>query len=99
MQEAQETPDGSLGWEDPLEEEMATHSSISAWRISLTEEPGGLQSPGAKSQTGLSDWARAYDNNYSFPTVLPTLVVNFNLFSSLNTFLSTYYILGIRTYK
>ena len=55
MQEAQETPDGSLGWEDPLEEEMATHSSISAWRISLTEEPGGLQSPGAKSQTGLSD--------------------------------------------
>ena len=34
----------SLGQEDPLEEEMATHSSILAWKISWTEEPGGLQS-------------------------------------------------------
>ena len=36
----------SLGWEDPLEKEMATHSSILAWRIPWTEEPGGLQSRG-----------------------------------------------------
>ena len=36
----------SLGWEDPLEEVMATHSSILAWRIPRTEEPGGLQSIG-----------------------------------------------------
>ena len=36
----------SLGQEDPLEEEMATRSSILAWRIPLTEEPGGLQSRG-----------------------------------------------------
>ena len=36
----------SLGWEDPLEEGMATHSSILAWRIPWTEEPGGLQSMG-----------------------------------------------------
>ena len=36
----------SLGWEDPLEKEMATHSSILAWRIPCTEEPGGLQSTG-----------------------------------------------------
>ena len=36
----------SLGQEDPLEEEMATHSSILAWRIPWTEEPGGLQSMG-----------------------------------------------------
>ena len=35
----------SLGQEDPLEEEMATHSSIFAWEISQTEEPGGLYSP------------------------------------------------------
>ena len=35
-----------LGWEDPLEEDMATHSSILAWRIPWTEEPGGLQSVG-----------------------------------------------------
>ena len=34
----------SLGWEDPQEKEMATHSSILAWRIPWTEEPGGLQS-------------------------------------------------------
>ena len=38
----------SLGWEDPLEKEMATHSSIRAWRIPWTEEPGGLQSMGSQ---------------------------------------------------
>jgi len=36
----------SLGWEDPLEKEMATHSSILAWKIPWTEEPGGLYSMG-----------------------------------------------------
>ena len=41
-----ETQVRSLGQEDPLEEEMATHSSILAWRIPWTEEPGGLQSIG-----------------------------------------------------
>ena len=40
----QETQVQSLGWEDPLEKGMATHSSILAWRIPWTEEPGGLQS-------------------------------------------------------
>ena len=40
----QETQVQSLGWEDPLEEDIATHSSILAWRIPWTEEPGGLQS-------------------------------------------------------
>ena len=45
----------SLGREDPLEEGMATHSSILAWRIPWTEEPGGLQSVGSqKSRTRLS---------------------------------------------
>ena len=38
----------SLGWEDPLEKKMATHSSILAWRIPRTEEPDGLQSMGLK---------------------------------------------------
>ena len=42
----QETQNQSLGWEDPLEKEMATHSSILAWRIPWTEEPGRLQSMG-----------------------------------------------------
>ena len=39
------------GWEDPLEEEMATHSSILAWRIPWTLEPSGLQSIGSQSWT------------------------------------------------
>ena len=42
----QETWVRSLGWEDPVEKETATHSSILAWRIPWTEEPGGLQSLG-----------------------------------------------------
>jgi len=44
--QVQEAWVGSLGWEDPPEEGMATHSSILAWRISWTEKPGGLQSTG-----------------------------------------------------
>ena len=44
----QETQVPSLGWEDPLEEGMATHPSILAWRIPWTEEPGGLQSMGSQ---------------------------------------------------
>ena len=51
----QETQVWSLGWEDPLEKEMATHSSILAWKISWTEESGGLQSMG--SQRVGHDWA------------------------------------------
>ena len=48
----QDTRVWSLGREDPLEEEMATHSSILSWRIPWTEDPGGLLSIGvAKSQT------------------------------------------------
>ena len=51
----QETRIGSLGWEDPLEKGMTTHSSILAWRILWMEEPGGLQSTG--SQRVGHDWA------------------------------------------
>ena len=46
--EKQETGVRSLGWEDPLEKRMATQSSIIAWRIPWTEEPGGLQSMGSQ---------------------------------------------------
>ena len=49
MQETEETQVQSLGQEDPLEEGMAAHSSIFAWRIPWTEEPGGLQSMGWKT--------------------------------------------------
>ena len=53
----------SLGWEDPLEEEMATHSSILAWEMPWTEEPGGLQSMGSqKSQTQLGMHAHGSQN-------------------------------------
>ena len=45
----------SLGQEDPLERGMAAHSSILAWRISLIEEPNGLQSMGLQSRRGLSN--------------------------------------------
>ena len=45
----QETWVQSLGWEDPLEKEMATHSSILAWRIPWMEEPGGIQSTESQS--------------------------------------------------
>ena len=44
----QETRVQCLGWEDPLEKEMAAHSSILAWKIPWTEEPGRLQSMGLK---------------------------------------------------
>jgi len=48
MQETQETPVPSLDREDPLEEGIATHSSILVWKIPRTEEPGGLQSMGSQ---------------------------------------------------
>ena len=53
----QETRVQSLGWEDLLEKEMATHSSILAWKIQWAEEPGGLHTVhgAAQSQTQLSD--------------------------------------------
>ena len=52
----QETQVQSLGWKDPLEQEMANHSSILAWEIPWREEPDRLQSMGSeKSQTRLSD--------------------------------------------
>ena len=49
MQETQEIRVRSLGWEEPLEEGMANHSSILAWRIPQTEEPDRLQSTGLQS--------------------------------------------------
>ena len=51
----QETQLPSLGREDPLEEEMTTHSRILAWRVSWTEEPGGLQSMGSQ-ELDTTEW-------------------------------------------
>ena len=55
----QETWIRSLGWEDPLEKEMATHSSVHAWKIPWTEEPGGWQSLGSQE----SDMTERLNNN------------------------------------
>ena len=52
---SQEMQVQSLGWEDPLEKEMGTPSSIVAWEIPWTEEPTGLQFMELQSQTGLRD--------------------------------------------
>ena len=61
MRKTQETQVQSLGWEDSLEKEMATHSSILAGEIPRPEEPGGLQSMGLKkSQTQLTKHAYVY---------------------------------------
>jgi len=58
MEETQERQVRSLGKEDPLEKEITTHSSILAWEIPWTEEPGGLQSLWSqKNQTWLNNWA------------------------------------------
>ena len=59
MQETQETPVQSLGWKDPLEKEMTTHSSILAWEIPWTEEPGGLQSMGVTKESDMTAYAHA----------------------------------------
>ena len=55
LPEMEETQVQSLGPEDRLEEEMATHSSIRTWKILWTEEPSRVQSLGSQSQTRLSD--------------------------------------------
>ena len=60
----QETQVWSLGWEDPLEKGMATHSSILAWRIPWIEEPGGLQSMG--SQRVRHDWVTNAHTKYKY---------------------------------
>ena len=76
MQEMQETKFWSLGWEDPLEKEMATHSSILAWEIPRTEETGGLQSMGSP-RIG-HDWACTCDVD---TVTLPQLRASVHAFS------------------
>ena len=64
MQETQDKEVWSLGWEDPLEEEIATHSSSLAWKIPWTEELGRLQFAGSqKSWTQLTDWTKGLFSN------------------------------------
>ena len=66
---------GREGWDDPLEKEMATHSSILAWEIPWTQEPGGLQSMGSqRARHDLAHMQRGRSNPQSpnlhhFPTI------------------------------
>ena len=63
MQETKEMQVRSLGWEDPLEEGMATHCSVLAWRISGTEEPGGLHSPWGRRESDTTEHSTAHRRN------------------------------------
>ena len=56
VQKMQKMQVQSLGWEDPLEKEMATHSSILAWETPWTEEPGELQSMGSQQSQNKLKW-------------------------------------------
>ena len=72
----QETRVQSLGQEDPLEEEMTTHSSILAWRIPWTEEPGGLQSRGRK-KLDITEWPVRLNLNILMWDPSPTQALTF----------------------
>ena len=65
MQETQETPIQSLGWDDPLEEEMATHSSILALKSSWPEEPGGLYSPWGHKESDTTEQLSTHKHSKS----------------------------------
>ena len=98
----QETWVGSLGWEDTLEEGIATHSNILVWRIPQTEEPGGLQSIGSqKSWTQLNQLsmqAHTYINTHI--KIVLTLISYFvkNVMSIGNCFTCASLISIIRTH-
>ena len=80
MRETQEIQVWSLSWEDPLEKGMATHSSILAWRMPWTEEPGGLQSMG--SQRVRQDWVTtlSFKPFLNLKTIFPPRKYTFTLF-------------------
>ena len=69
-----ETRIQSLGQEDLLEKEMATHSSILAWKIPWTEAPGRLQSMGSQSRTRLSDFTSLLDRIQKHDTAKKNLI-------------------------
>ena len=76
MQETQETCVWSLGQEDPLDEQMAIHSRILAWRIPWMEEPARLQSMWLQSQTQLSMCSHTHTHTHTFNRVVGHFVLH-----------------------
>ena len=72
----QETRVQSLGWEDPLEKEIVTHSSILAWEIPWTGEPGGLQSTGSQKESGHDSVTKQQPTLRSSNPIIPELCPN-----------------------
>ena len=72
MQETEETQVQSLGWEDPLDKGMETHSSILTWRIPWTEESGRLQPIGSQKRTQLKRLSMHADMTYRLTYFLIT---------------------------
>ena len=71
----------SLGWKDALKEEVATHSSILAWRIPWTEKPGGLQSPKGHKELDTTEWLNWTELNIWLEITNSALSNNCKLFS------------------
>ena len=69
----QETQVQSLGWEDPLEKEVVIHSSILAWEIPWTEEPGGLQSTESQKESGRDSVTKQQPIPSSSNPIIPEL--------------------------
>ena len=84
----QETWVWSQDQEDPLEKEKATHSSILAWEIPWTEEPGGLQSMGSQSQTGLSVHTHTY--THALTSRVSAVILLWPLLSKLSPFWTSF---------
>jgi len=88
MQETQETWVQSLGQEDPLEKEMTTHSSILAWRIPWTEEPGGLQPMGCKESDMTFPLSIYWFPLWLHQCTFPSIVNKGSLFSTFSSLLA-----------
>ena len=77
MQETQKTHGLSLGWEDSLEEGMATHSSILAWRIPWPEKPGGLESIGSqRDMTEATLYTHTHTHTHITESLCCTIKIN-----------------------
>ena len=77
-----ETQVQSLGWEDPLEKEIVTHSSILAWRIPWTEEPGRLHSPWNLKELDTTEQLHSLEQN----TIFLILYINDNAYAVLSPY-------------